>query len=74
MPKFTVDALALGQVVSVLGKTLLDGLRGYAEQNNVKLEGLPDDPKADIPPEQILTVLRSALALFFPLLAPHPAP
>jgi phospholipase C len=65
VPKFTEDALALGQAVSVLGKTLLDGLRGYAEQNNVQLEGLPEDPKVDIPPEQIMTVLRSALAMFF---------
>jgi hypothetical protein len=48
---------------------LLDALVGYAKQNNIKLEGLPDDPKAEIPPEQILTVLRSALAIFFPLLA-----
>ena len=70
VPKFTEDALALGQVVSVLGKALLDGLRAYAEQNHIELDGLPDDPKADIPPEQILTVLRSAMALFFPLLAP----
>ncbi|MGP0109542.1 MAG: alkaline phosphatase family protein [Acidimicrobiales bacterium] len=70
VPQFTLDALALGQTVAPLGKDLLDGLRGYAEQNNIKLEGLPEDPKADIAPEQILTVLRSALAMFFPLLAP----
>ena len=53
-----------------LGKTFLDGLRQHAADNNVKLEGLPDDPNVDIPPEQIITVLRSALALYFPLLAP----
>jgi phospholipase C len=70
VPEFNEDALLLGQVVSALGKTLLDGIRAYAEQNNIKLEGLPEDPKADIAPEQILTVLRSALAMFFPLLAP----
>jgi hypothetical protein len=70
VPKFTLDALALGEVVAPLGKDLLDGLRGYAELNKIKLEGVPDDPKADIPPEQILTVLRSALSMFFPLLAP----
>ena len=70
VPKFTLDALALGTVVAPLGKDLLDGLRGYAELNKIKLEGIPDDPKADIPPEQILTVLRSALAMFFPLLVP----
>jgi hypothetical protein len=46
------------------------GLRGYAEQNDIKLEGLPEDPKRDTPPEQILTVLRSALAMLFLLLAP----
>jgi phospholipase C len=73
VPRYTLDALAFGNVVSALGRTLLDGLRAHAEQSGVKLEGLPDDPKADIPPDQLLTVLRSALALYFPLLAPHPA-
>jgi phospholipase C len=73
VPEFQEDLTALGQVVSQLGKTLLDGLREYAEQNNIKLEGLPEDPKADIPPNQVLTVLRSALAVFFPLLAPTSA-
>ena len=33
---------------------------------------LPDDPKADIPPEQIVTLLRSA-TIYFPQLAPAPA-
>ena len=66
--------MALGQVLSPCWARLcLDGLRGYAAQNNIKLEGLPEDPKADIPPEQIMTVLRSALAIFFPLLAPAAA-
>ena len=36
-------------------------------------EGLPGDPKADIPPEQVVTVLRGAAATFFPLLAPTSA-
>jgi hypothetical protein len=67
------DALALGQAISVLGKTLLDGILAYAEQNNIKLEGLPEDPKVDIAPDQISTVLRSALAMSFPLLAPSRA-
>ena len=70
VPEFVEDALALGQSVSVLGKTLLDGLRGYAVQNGIELDGLPDDPDADIAPDQILTVMRSALSIFFPLLAP----
>jgi phospholipase C len=73
VPKFTEDALLLGQAVSLLGKTLFDGLRAYAVQHNIKLDGLPEDPKAEVPPEQIMTVLRSALAMFFPLLAPASA-
>jgi hypothetical protein len=70
VPKYTEDTLALGQVVSTLGKALLDGFVEYAKQNDVKLEGLPEDPEADIPTDQLLTVVRSALAMFFPLLAP----
>jgi hypothetical protein len=69
VPAFIVDATALGQVLSQLGKTLLDGLRQHAAENNIKLEGLPDDPNADIPHEQIIIVIRRALALYFPLLA-----
>ncbi len=64
------DDVALGQVLSQLGKTFLDGLREHAHENNVKVEGLPDDPKAAIPPEQIVTVLRSAAGVFFPGLVP----
>jgi phospholipase C len=70
VPAFTLDTSALGKVMSQVGKTFLDGLRRHATENKLKLEGLPDDPNVDIPPEQILTVVRSALALYFPLLAP----
>jgi len=71
VPQFTMDVLALGQtILSVLGATLLDGIRGYAEQNNIEVEGLPKDPDAEVPPDQILNILRSVLAMFFPLLAP----
>ena len=73
VPQFTEDQLALGQVLSVLGKTMLEGIQGYAQQNNIEIEGLPKDPKAEIPPEQILNVLRNVLAVFFPLLAPTAA-
>jgi phospholipase C len=70
VPAFAEDDAALGQVLSVLGKTFLDAIRAYARQNDIKLEGLPDDPTADVPPEQTMTVLRSAAAVLFPLLAP----
>ena len=36
------------------GKTLFQGIREYAEQNNIEIEGLPKDPNADVPPEQLL--------------------
>ncbi len=70
VPAFTTDAAAIGQVLSQVGKTFLDGLRQHAAENNVKLGGLPDDPNAEIAPERVLTVIRSALAIYFPLLAP----
>jgi phospholipase C len=70
VPAFSEDDVALGQAVSGLGKTFLAGLREHAHENKIKLEGLPDDPKADIPPEQIVTILRSAAAIYFPRLAP----
>jgi hypothetical protein len=69
VPAFTVDAAALGKVLSQLGKTFLDGLRRHAMELNIKLQGLPEDPNVDIPPKQIIIVIRSALALYFPLLA-----
>ena len=43
VPPFTVDAAALGQVLSQVGKTFLDGLRQHAKDNGIKLEGAPDD-------------------------------
>jgi phospholipase C len=73
VPPFTMDATALGQVLSQLGKTFLEGLRQHAAGTGVKLEGLPADPKAEIPPGQIVTVLRSAAAIYFPQLAPSSA-
>jgi phospholipase C len=73
VPAFTVDATARGQALSQLGKTVLDGLRQHAQSNQVKLQGLPDDPKAEIPPEQLVTILGRALAMYFPSLAPTSA-
>ena len=34
------------------------------------IDELPTDPTAEIPPDQVLNVLRNFLATFFPLLAP----
>jgi phospholipase C len=69
VPRFTMDALALGTVVSTLGKSLLDGLRAYAHQHKIKIEGLPEDPSAEIPRERVIEALQNSMAMFFPRLA-----
>jgi phospholipase C len=71
VPQYIQDALGLGQALSTLGKAVFNGIRAYAEQNNIQIEGLPADPKAEIPPEQALHIIHNFLAIQFPLL--HPA-
>ncbi len=68
VPKFTEDALAVGQAISVLGKTLIDGVRGYAEQKQHQVGRTARRPQgrhssgsnADSPAERARTVLPSA--------------
>jgi phospholipase C len=69
VPKFTLDVLALGNAVGSLGKNLLDGIRAYAQANKIKIEGIPEDPNAEIPPEKAVEVLQNSMAIFFPKLA-----
>ena len=71
VPEYVQDALALGQALSTLGKAAFNGIRAYAEQNSIQIEGLPADPNAEIPPEQALRIVHNFLAIQFPLL--HPA-
>jgi phospholipase C len=71
VPPYIQDALALGQSLSTLGKAVFNGIRAYAEQHNIQIEGLPKDPGAEIPPEQALHIIHNFLAIQFPLL--HPA-
>ncbi len=70
VPEYVLDAVALGQTLTTLGRAVFEGLRGCAEQNNIEIEGLPKDPQAAVPPEQALEIIRSFLAISFPLLAP----
>ncbi|MGD0393738.1 MAG: alkaline phosphatase family protein [Acidimicrobiales bacterium] len=70
VPPFMEDATALGQALGPLGKDLFNGIRAYAEQANITIEGMPEDPKVDVPPEEVMTVLRSFFANFFPTLVP----
>jgi phospholipase C len=72
VPQFMEDATALGKSLSTLGRTLYQGIREYADQNHVEIEGLPKDPDADVPPQVALSVLRNFLATLFPLLHPSP--
>ena len=70
VPKFTLDALALGTAISQLGRDFLHGIRDYAHQHNITIEGLPDDPNAEIPPANVIEVLQNSMGLLFPTLVP----
>ena len=70
MPQYIQDALALGKSLSTLGAAAFRGIRAYAEQNNITIQGLPEDPNAPVPPEQALHVLHNFFAVFFPQLHP----
>jgi hypothetical protein len=52
VPAFMEDDVALGKIVSGLGTTFLAGIREQAADSNIKIEGVPDDPEADIPPSR----------------------
>jgi len=41
VPAYIKDALGLGKSLSLLGKAVLEGIRGYAEAHNIQIEGLP---------------------------------
>jgi phospholipase C len=73
VPRYIQDALVLGQTLSTLGKAAFNGIRAYAQQNGIHVEGLPDDPNAAIPPEQALHIIHNFFAIQFPLLHPTAA-
>jgi phospholipase C len=70
VPEYLQDSLGLGRALSTLGRAAFNGIRAYAEQNNIQIEGLPADPKAEVPPEQALHIIHSFLAIQFPRLHP----
>jgi len=75
VPQYIQDALALGQTLSTLGKAAFSGIRGFAQQHNIEIDGIPKDPNAPVPPEDALKVVHNFLAISFPLLAvPAPSP
>ena len=74
VPPMQQDMAGLGAVLSVMGKTMLQGIREYAAEHNLEIEGLPKDPKAAIPDDQVVNVIRGFLANWFPLLASKGSP
>jgi phospholipase C len=72
VPSYVQDAAGLGRTLSTLGKAAFNGIRAYAEQHHIKIDGLPADPTAEIPPEQALHIIHNFLAIQFPLLHPSP--
>ena len=36
---------------------MLHGIREYAAEHNLEIDGLPKDPKADIPDDQVVNVI-----------------
>jgi phospholipase C len=68
VPPMMQDMAGLGAVVSVLGKNMLQGIREYAADHDLEIDGLPKDPEAEIPDEQVIGVTRAFAGLFFPQL------
>jgi phospholipase C len=69
VPAYIQDALELGQSLSTLGKAAFGGIRAFAEEHDIHIDGLPEDPEADIPPEQALHIVHNFFAISFPRLA-----
>lgn len=70
VPEFVADDVGLGKVLSTLGAAFLTGVRGYAAEHKLTIDGLPEDPDADVAPDEVIPLLRSFASSFFPLLAP----
>jgi phospholipase C len=70
VPEYIQDALGFGRSLSALGKAAFAGIRTYAEQHNIDIDGLPEDPDAEVPPEEALHILHNFLEIFFPQLHP----
>jgi phospholipase C len=69
VPQYVVDALLVGNSLSSLGAAVFDGMRAYAAQHHIHIEGLPADPGAPVPPQTALHVVHNFFAIQFPLLA-----
>jgi phospholipase C len=69
VPEWTMDLEVVGQAVSTLGKGVAPALLAKAQELGVPLPAELTEPGAELPPGQIVGVLRQVAGHFFPLLA-----
>jgi phospholipase C len=69
VPEWTMDLEVVGQAFSTLGKGVAPALIAKAKELGVPLPAELTEPGAELPPGQIIGVLRQVAAHFFPLLA-----
>ena len=69
VPEWTMDLEVVGQALSTLGKGVAPALIAKAKELGVALPAELTEPGADLPPGQIIGVLRQVAGHFFPLLA-----
>ena len=69
VPEWTMDLQVVGQALSTLGKGVGPALIAKAKELGVPLPAELTEPGADLPPGQIIGVLRQVAGHFFPLLA-----
>jgi phospholipase C len=69
VPEWTMDLEVVGQALSTLGQGLAPALIAKAKELGVPLPAELTEPGAELPPGQIIGVLRQVAGHFFPLLA-----
>jgi phospholipase C len=72
VPEWTMDLEVVGQALSTLGKGMAPALIAKAQELGVPLPAELTGPGAELPPGQIIGVLRQVAGHFFPLLAGDP--
>jgi phospholipase C len=68
VPDFAGDEAGLGAVLSAIGKDLLVGIHTFADEQHMEIDGLPADPDAQLPADQLIPILRRFVGAFFPQL------
>ena len=69
VPDWTMDLEVVGRALSTLGKGVAPALFAKAEELGLPLPAAFTEPGAELPPGQVVPVLRQIAGHFFPLLA-----